>query len=360
VGRREVLSAPGAREHDIRLIIPEARMAPPVVNQPERTDGPGLRVREEHLHPGRRRRTQGHYAKALLAMEALLDGEAETITRVAVDKAKEGDTTALRLCLERILPPRKDRPVSFSLPQLGDRCASRYGSDCRGGRGGGHHGFGRVRARPSSRYLRARRRGVGSRQASAGNRGEDGQMRSREMHNKLDKLALSAEGDEQTFHDLTMLSPEDQDWVDELTEKIRNAEDGSKDVITEAEARKLHDLLSELPVLGPDDKLGGPDLEIPREIETHFQLAKWHEEGRYHWPRFDFHKLRAVQKVRFVELCRQYGWEGEYPRDRSRHHADYFKLGSWKIPGLLPLSQWDPEDEAELRSLLDTAERCGR
>ena len=57
--------------------------------------------------------------KALLAMEALLDGEAEAITRVAVEKAKEGDATALRLCLERILPPRKDRPVSFSLPQLG-------------------------------------------------------------------------------------------------------------------------------------------------------------------------------------------------------------------------------------------------
>jgi hypothetical protein len=56
--------------------------------------------------------------KALLAMEALLDGEAEAITRVAVETAKEGDTTALRLCLERILPPRKDRPVSFSLPNL--------------------------------------------------------------------------------------------------------------------------------------------------------------------------------------------------------------------------------------------------
>ena len=52
-------------------------------------------------------------------MEALLDGEAEAITRVAVEKAKEGDATALRLCLERILPPRKDRPVSFSPPQLG-------------------------------------------------------------------------------------------------------------------------------------------------------------------------------------------------------------------------------------------------
>src|ERR1700683_2036855 len=64
-------------------------------------------------------RPAGARNKALLAMEALLDGEAEAITRVAVDKAKEGEPTALRLCLERILPPRKDRPVSFSLPELG-------------------------------------------------------------------------------------------------------------------------------------------------------------------------------------------------------------------------------------------------
>jgi hypothetical protein len=32
--------------------------------------------------------------------------------------ALSGDTTALRLCLERIAPPRKDRPVSFQLPPL--------------------------------------------------------------------------------------------------------------------------------------------------------------------------------------------------------------------------------------------------
>ena len=183
-------------------------------------------------------------------------------------------------------------------------------------------------------------------------------MRAREMHNKLDKLALSAEDEGQTFHDLTLLSPEDQDWVDKLSERIGNAEDGSNNVITEAEARKLHDLLNCLPVLGPGDKLGGPDLEIPREIGTHFTLAKWHEEERHHWPRFDFfHKLKAVQKVRFVELCRQYGWEGEYPRDRSRH---YFKLGRWGIPGLLPLNEWVPKDEAEMRSLLDVAETCGQ
>ena len=64
-------------------------------------------------------------------MEALLDGEAEAITRVAVDKAKEGDTTALRLCLERILPPRKDRPglACASMTRNSDGCTSRHGGD---------------------------------------------------------------------------------------------------------------------------------------------------------------------------------------------------------------------------------------
>ena len=40
------------------------------------------------------------------------------MTRKAIELAKEGDTTALRLCLERIVPPRKDRPVSFAIPSI--------------------------------------------------------------------------------------------------------------------------------------------------------------------------------------------------------------------------------------------------
>jgi hypothetical protein len=53
-----------------------------------------------------------------LAAEALLDGEAEALTRKAIERAKEGDGVALRLCLERIVPPRKDRPVVFELPRI--------------------------------------------------------------------------------------------------------------------------------------------------------------------------------------------------------------------------------------------------
>ena len=49
----------------------------------------------------------------------MLDGEAEVITRKAIELAKTGDLAAIRLCLDRIAPPRKDRPIPFSLPALG-------------------------------------------------------------------------------------------------------------------------------------------------------------------------------------------------------------------------------------------------
>jgi hypothetical protein len=57
--------------------------------------------------------------KATLAVQALLDGEAEALTRKAVEKALEGDGMALRLCLERLCPPRKDSPVTLAgLPKI--------------------------------------------------------------------------------------------------------------------------------------------------------------------------------------------------------------------------------------------------
>jgi len=53
-----------------------------------------------------------------LAVETLLAGEHEALTRKAVEVALKGDTTALRLCLDRIAPPRKDAPISFDLPPI--------------------------------------------------------------------------------------------------------------------------------------------------------------------------------------------------------------------------------------------------
>ena len=51
-------------------------------------------------------------------VESLLDGEAEELTRKAIELAKSGDGPMLRLALERIAPVRKDSPISFELPPI--------------------------------------------------------------------------------------------------------------------------------------------------------------------------------------------------------------------------------------------------
>ncbi|MCH8491008.1 MAG: hypothetical protein LAT81_13915 [Oceanicaulis sp.] len=61
---------------------------------------------------------KGARHRATQATLALLAGEAEVLTRRAVELALNGDVTALRLCLERIAPPRKDVPVQFELPRM--------------------------------------------------------------------------------------------------------------------------------------------------------------------------------------------------------------------------------------------------
>ena len=68
--------------------------------------------------PGNPGRPQGARHKATMAALALLDGEAETLTRKAVEMTLAGDGAALRLCLERIAPPRRDAPVVFALPAM--------------------------------------------------------------------------------------------------------------------------------------------------------------------------------------------------------------------------------------------------
>jgi len=61
-------------------------------------------------------RPPGARNKATQTAELLLDGEAEALTRRAVELALAGDGMALRLCLDRIIPPRRGRPVQLGLP----------------------------------------------------------------------------------------------------------------------------------------------------------------------------------------------------------------------------------------------------
>ena len=63
-------------------------------------------------------RPKGARNKKTLAIESLLEGQAEALTQTAISKALDGDSMALRLCMERIAPAPKDNPVSFNLPQM--------------------------------------------------------------------------------------------------------------------------------------------------------------------------------------------------------------------------------------------------
>jgi hypothetical protein len=44
--------------------------------------------------------------------------DAEAIGRKAIELAKGGDLAAIRLCLDRLAPTRKGKPVPFELPPL--------------------------------------------------------------------------------------------------------------------------------------------------------------------------------------------------------------------------------------------------
>ena len=63
-------------------------------------------------------RPKGARNKKTLAIESLLEGQAEALTQTAISKALDGDCMALRLCMERIVPAPKDNPVVFALPQM--------------------------------------------------------------------------------------------------------------------------------------------------------------------------------------------------------------------------------------------------
>src|ERR1700757_3308691 len=63
-------------------------------------------------------RRAGCRNKATEAAALLLEGEAESFTRKAVELAMVGEPTAMRLCLERILPACRDRTVKFALPPI--------------------------------------------------------------------------------------------------------------------------------------------------------------------------------------------------------------------------------------------------
>jgi hypothetical protein len=53
-----------------------------------------------------------------MAVTALLDGEAAALSRKMIELALAGDLAALKMCMDRLAPPRRDSLVAFALPKL--------------------------------------------------------------------------------------------------------------------------------------------------------------------------------------------------------------------------------------------------
>src|SRR5262249_30739897 len=55
-----------------------------------------------------------------ILFDEMLKDNAKDLIEKAIEMAKNGDGPALRLCIERLAPARKDRPVWFDLPQMNE------------------------------------------------------------------------------------------------------------------------------------------------------------------------------------------------------------------------------------------------
>src|ERR1700722_2506410 len=75
--------------------------------------------RDTRFTVGNPGRPKGALNKTTMAVLTMMEGEAEAITRTAIDLAKAGDSVALRLVMERLVSPVRERPVSIAgMPKI--------------------------------------------------------------------------------------------------------------------------------------------------------------------------------------------------------------------------------------------------
>src|SRR5260370_16710049 len=103
-----------------RISAEQTRLVADIMNEKQQKQGGGGRGRtfEKGQSGNPAGRPPGLGKRATQAMQLLLDGEAQALTRKAVELALDGNTMALRMCLDRIGPPRRERAVPIKLPPV--------------------------------------------------------------------------------------------------------------------------------------------------------------------------------------------------------------------------------------------------
>lgn len=64
-------------------------------------------------------RPRGARNRKTIMLQSMLEDDGEAIVQKAMDMAKQGNLSAVRLCLERLLPKRTHEPVQCELPPIG-------------------------------------------------------------------------------------------------------------------------------------------------------------------------------------------------------------------------------------------------
>jgi hypothetical protein len=96
-------------------------MADNSVEEQQKQRGPGRgRPFEKGRSGNPAGRPRGIGKRAGQAMQQLLDREVEALTCKALEPALDGNPTALRMCLDRIGPTRRERTVPVKLPPVRD------------------------------------------------------------------------------------------------------------------------------------------------------------------------------------------------------------------------------------------------
>jgi len=127
------------------------------------------RTPEGHLVKGQSK-PPGCRNHASRTAEILLDSEVEALTRKAMALAMDGDALALRLCLDRIIAPRRARPVHLDLPPIAEAAdiAAAMAAVTAAVAGGRHHPGRGDRGGEGGRHLRSGDRGERLRQTAEG------------------------------------------------------------------------------------------------------------------------------------------------------------------------------------------------
>ena len=63
-------------------------------------------------------RPPGARNKRTLLAESMFEADSPALIKRLIEVAKEGDVAALRLCIDRICPPQRERPAAIELPPM--------------------------------------------------------------------------------------------------------------------------------------------------------------------------------------------------------------------------------------------------